>query len=58
MFQSKDSTLSDWDIREIVPMDVLKADSDFYNYVIQSNENIGQAQILGLVKIKQFVKNE
>ena len=30
--------LSDQDIVQVVPLDVMKADTDFFNYIFESNE--------------------
>ena len=47
-------TQSTDDIIEIVPMDILTGDHEFSEYVTRSNDDIGQRQIVSLVKIRAF----
>lgn len=42
------------DILEMVPLDVMQQDQEFYNYLISSNNIIGKNQIVGLVKIAAY----
>lgn len=48
---------TDSDIRELVPLDVIKGDQQFFNYVYDSNNIIGENQVAGLLKIAQFCKD-
>jgi len=50
-------TRSDKDVLEIVPESVLQADPQFLQYMIDSNNNIGRAQVTGLEKIAIFYRN-
>ena len=50
-------SLSDVDILEIVPMDVIRNDDKFFSYVCDSNEKFGFQQIIGLLKIQAFTQN-
>ncbi|XP_056022485.1 cap-specific mRNA (nucleoside-2'-O-)-methyltransferase 1-like isoform X2 [Ostrea edulis] len=45
------------DVCEIVPMDNLESDQCFFNYIYESNVNLGKMQISGLKKIQSFVQN-
>ncbi|XP_077298711.1 cap methyltransferase 1 [Arctopsyche grandis] len=40
------------DIVELVPLDVLRSDAGFFNYMCRSNNIIGRGQIISLLKIK------
>ncbi|KAL5008105.1 hypothetical protein ScPMuIL_013686 [Solemya velum] len=44
------------DVREIVPMDVLENDMDFFEYICTSNNVLGKVQILNLKKIQAFTQ--
>ena len=48
---------SDIDIREVVPVSLMKEDSSFYEYIFNSNNTIGARQILGLRKLATYVQN-
>ncbi|XP_059697369.1 cap-specific mRNA (nucleoside-2'-O-)-methyltransferase 1 [Haemorhous mexicanus] len=48
---------SDVDVNLIVPLNVIKDNQDFYNYVVQSNENHCKVQIKALAKIRAFVQD-
>ena len=48
---------SNIDIREIVPHDTLKQDTEFFDYMFSSNNAIGNRQILGLQKLVTYIKN-
>ncbi|XP_066255913.1 cap-specific mRNA (nucleoside-2'-O-)-methyltransferase 1 [Euwallacea similis] len=50
-------TLPDRDILEIVPLQVLKADCKFFQYILQTNSSIGRKQIIALKKLAQFCRN-
>lgn len=45
------------DIVEVVPLSILREDEDFYNYVVESNNRLGEWQVVGLAKIKAFAQN-
>jgi hypothetical protein len=45
------------DIIEVVPLDILQSDKVFMEYVIRSNNRIGQKQISSLIKIVAFEKD-
>lgn len=45
------------DINEIVPIDVIKNDKQFFNYIYERNNTIGHNQIVGLLKIAHYCKN-
>ena len=45
------------DIIEIVPVSLMLSDQNFANFVRKSNEKIGQKQIDGLQRIKEFIGN-
>ncbi|KAK6182178.1 hypothetical protein SNE40_009918 [Patella caerulea] len=49
---------SNEDVNEIVPHDTMKDDTDFFDYMWVSNENIGRKQIIGLKKIQAFCQNK
>lgn len=48
---------SDSDINELVPLDVLQADENFYNYIYDSNCAIGDNQVQALLKIAHYSKD-
>ncbi|KAJ7404288.1 Cap-specific mRNA (nucleoside-2'-O-)-methyltransferase 1 [Willisornis vidua] len=48
---------SDVDVNLIVPLNVIKDNQDFYNYIVQSNENHCKVQIKALAKIRAFVQD-
>ncbi|RDD44641.1 Cap-specific mRNA (nucleoside-2'-O-)-methyltransferase 1 [Trichoplax sp. H2] len=45
------------DVTEVVPLDVIRGDKAFYEYIVQSNNSIGVAQVYALRKIQAFAKN-
>ncbi|XP_053687251.1 cap-specific mRNA (nucleoside-2'-O-)-methyltransferase 1-like [Sabethes cyaneus] len=47
-----------YDILELVPLKVLKEDSTFYRYICNSNNELGTAQISGLLQIAAFAANQ
>ena len=49
---------SDLDVNEIVPLEILKEDSDFFDYIYNSNEKLGKIQVLNLKKIQAFATNK
>lgn len=46
------------DIVSIVPLEILKDDSEFLNYIKNSNEKLGEIQCLNLKKIQHFARNK
>lgn len=42
------------DILEMVPLNVMKRDQEFFDYICNSNNEIGNNQIIGLLKIAAF----
>uniref|UniRef100_A0A8C3L598 Cap-specific mRNA (nucleoside-2'-O-)-methyltransferase 1 n=1 Tax=Chrysolophus pictus TaxID=9089 RepID=A0A8C3L598_CHRPC len=48
---------SDVDVNLVVPLNVIKDDQDFYDYIVQSNENHCKIQIKALAKIRAFVQD-
>lgn len=54
MWENQDSSA---DTMELVPYDILKQDEKFFNYIVDSNNSIGQNQIIGLMKIAAFSKD-
>ncbi|NWR70974.1 CMTR1 methyltransferase, partial [Centropus unirufus] len=48
---------SDVDVNLIVPLNVIKGDQDFCDYIVQSNENHCKIQIKALAKIRAFVQD-
>ncbi|RWS08274.1 cap-specific mRNA (nucleoside-2'-O-)-methyltransferase 1-like protein [Dinothrombium tinctorium] len=53
MEKNKDSN----DILELVSIDVLKNDANFFRYIYDSNTKIGERQIHFLLKVKAFAEN-
>ncbi|XP_052769831.1 cap-specific mRNA (nucleoside-2'-O-)-methyltransferase 1-like [Mya arenaria] len=51
------STFSKEDINEIVPHSLLQNDGPFFEYIYNSNDNLGELQIIGLKKIRAFTQN-
>ncbi|CAN7937793.1 unnamed protein product, partial [Ixodes hexagonus] len=47
----------DEDIVEVVPLEILNDDDRFFNYVLNSNNRLGKAQVLHLSKIRAFAQN-
>ncbi|OXB65405.1 hypothetical protein ASZ78_005032, partial [Callipepla squamata] len=48
---------SDVDVNLVVPLNVIKDDHDFYDYIVQSNESHCKIQIKALAKIRAFVQD-
>ena len=48
---------SDSDVLEIVPDELLQADKHFFEYIVESNNQIGRNQVVGLEKIAAFYRN-
>ncbi|XP_066991198.1 cap-specific mRNA (nucleoside-2'-O-)-methyltransferase 1 [Anabrus simplex] len=45
------------DIMEVVPLSILKNDENFFNYIVTSNNSLGERQIVNLVKIAAFCRD-
>ncbi|CAF3536035.1 unnamed protein product [Rotaria sordida] len=45
------------DVQSIVPMNILKGNEKFYEYIRNSNNQLGDSQIRNLKKIRAFVSN-
>ncbi|XP_061602599.1 cap-specific mRNA (nucleoside-2'-O-)-methyltransferase 1 isoform X1 [Cololabis saira] len=43
------------DVTEVVPLDIIKDDPDFFQFMVKSNESLGAVQIKALAKIHAFV---
>ena len=48
---------SDVDLSELVPVDIMKDDEIFFDYIKRSNNTIGARQILALKKLATYVQN-
>ncbi|XP_074845890.1 cap-specific mRNA (nucleoside-2'-O-)-methyltransferase 1 isoform X1 [Carettochelys insculpta] len=48
---------SDQDVNLVVPVEVIKGDHEFYDYMVQSNERQCKVQIKALAKIHAFVQD-
>ncbi|XP_076353934.1 cap methyltransferase 1 isoform X4 [Tachypleus tridentatus] len=48
---------SSLDVIEVVPVDLLKDEHAFFNYIVASNDRLGKWQILNLAKIRAFAQN-
>ncbi|KAM6905732.1 cap-specific mRNA (nucleoside-2'-O-)-methyltransferase 1 isoform 1-T1 [Lycodopsis pacificus] len=46
---------TDGDVMEVVPLSIIKEDTDFYQYMVNSNESLCVVQIKALAKIHAFV---
>ncbi len=51
-------TTSTTDVLELVPTDLMERDVEFLEYMVKSNNTLGERQILGLTKIAAFCKDE
>ncbi|XP_066558976.1 cap-specific mRNA (nucleoside-2'-O-)-methyltransferase 1 isoform X2 [Amia ocellicauda] len=47
---------SNSDVNEVVPLEIMKGDSDFYQHMVRSNESHCAVQIKALAKIHAFVR--
>ena len=56
-FTALGSTKSEIDINHIVPLKVILQDQDFLSYIKNSNDTLGEWQIMGLAKIIAFAKD-
>lgn len=45
------------DISEVVPLERLKSDQLFFNYIVNSNNILGEKQVIHLAKIQAFTRN-
>uniref|UniRef100_A0A672ME94 Cap-specific mRNA (nucleoside-2'-O-)-methyltransferase 1 n=1 Tax=Sinocyclocheilus grahami TaxID=75366 RepID=A0A672ME94_SINGR len=48
---------SDRDVTEVVPLDIIKGDTDFFQFMINSNESHCAVQIKALAKIHTYVRD-
>jgi cap1 methyltransferase len=48
---------ADMDVLELVPLEVMQNDREFFDYIYNSNNLIGKNQIVGLMKIAAFCKD-
>lgn len=48
---------TDKDVIQLVPLDILKADQPFLDYLTKSNNALCQRQIVGLAKIAAYCKD-
>jgi cap1 methyltransferase len=55
LWKSKES--NDMDVLELVPLEVMQNDREFFDYIYNSNNLIGKNQIVGLMKIAAFCKD-
>ncbi|CAG03561.1 unnamed protein product, partial [Tetraodon nigroviridis] len=46
---------SDTDVTDVVPLSIIKEDTDFYHFMVNSNESLCAVQIKALAKIHAFV---
>ncbi|CAH1979734.1 unnamed protein product [Acanthoscelides obtectus] len=51
------SECSDVDVLEIVPLEIIQSDRAFCDYIRQSNNRLGERQIVGLQKLAAFCRN-
>lgn len=49
---------TDKDVIEIVPLEIIRKDKMFFNYIVDSNNEIGEKQITALTKIVYYNKNK
>lgn len=52
-----DNCNTDSDITELVPLEVMQNDEIFFNYICDSNNIIGQNQVVALLKIAHYSKD-
>nr|XP_057913509.1 cap-specific mRNA (nucleoside-2'-O-)-methyltransferase 1 [Doryrhamphus excisus]XP_057913510.1 cap-specific mRNA (nucleoside-2'-O-)-methyltransferase 1 [Doryrhamphus excisus]XP_057913511.1 cap-specific mRNA (nucleoside-2'-O-)-methyltransferase 1 [Doryrhamphus excisus]XP_057913512.1 cap-specific mRNA (nucleoside-2'-O-)-methyltransferase 1 [Doryrhamphus excisus] len=48
---------TDTDVTAVVPLSIIKEDTDFYHFMVNSNESLCAVQIKALAKIHAFVNN-
>ncbi|KAI0211494.1 Cap-specific mRNA (nucleoside-2'-O-)-methyltransferase 1 [Lamellibrachia satsuma] len=56
-FEKLGSVLSENDLVQVVPLELLHGDDNFFEYILTSNERLGHTQVIGLSKIQAFCKN-
>lgn len=57
LFLYENTSNTDADITELVPFDVIRSDEEFFRYICDSNETIGQNQVAALMKIAHYSKD-
>lgn len=57
-FLQKNGRDPQMDVTELVPLSYLKDDRNFYDYLKESNDEIGRRQITGLVKIAYYCEKK
>lgn len=45
------------DVTHIVPLELIKANQEFYNYIFDSNNILGKRQVVNLAKIAAYCKD-
>lgn len=45
------------DVMHVVPIEILTGDSNFYEYLRESNNSLGMRQVINLAKIAAFCKD-
>ena len=45
------------DVTDVVPLEVMRDDTVFWDYMCQSNEKLGEWQVMGLAKIVHFARD-
>jgi len=45
------------DITDVVPLQLMREDQGFWDYVVNSNERLGEWQVMGLAKIVHFARD-
>ncbi|XP_075554842.1 cap methyltransferase 1 isoform X1 [Dermacentor variabilis] len=56
-FKEISSVMSELDIVEVVPLEVINDDAVFAKYIRESNDRLGRAQVTHLMKIRAFAQN-
>lgn len=56
-FKEISSVMSQLDIVEVVPLEVINDDAVFAKYIRESNDRLGRIQVTNLMKIKAFAQN-
>ena len=47
----------EFDVMEVIPMDIIRDDEDFFNYIVTHNETLARIQTLYLQKYRVFAKD-
>lgn len=55
ILQKRDKTK---DVLHLVPLDILKSDNKFFDYLKTSNDELGRRQIVGLLKIAHYAEEK